>query len=147
MHSRSRMTNRASHPTRSGRSTPGDHRPFWQRAVVVDRGGERKGGEKQGGTHSMHSRCRRTNRASGPSRRRQVLTDQAQRAPSAKRREGWGASCLRWRACPLLQYCHHLTTTELYIYCTLLTSNFWTSRGHRCRPFSPPVLAFNFYRT
>ena len=23
---------------------------------------------------------------------------------------------------------------------------FWTSRGHRCRPFSPPVLAFNFYR-
>ena len=25
-------------------------------------------------------------------------------------------------------------------------SSFWTSRGHRCRPFSPPVLAFNFYR-
>ena len=23
---------------------------------------------------------------------------------------------------------------------------FWTSRGHRCRPFSPPVRAFNFYR-
>ena len=22
---------------------------------------------------------------------------------------------------------------------------FWTSRGHRCRPFFPPVLAFNFY--
>ena len=22
----------------------------------------------------------------------------------------------------------------------------WTSRGHRCRPFSPPVRAFNFYR-
>ena len=29
---------------------------------------------------------------------------------------------------------------------THLLSNFWTSRGHRCRPFSPPVLAFNFYR-
>ena len=23
-------------------------------------------------------------------------------------------------------------------------SSFWTSRGHRCRPFFPPVLAFNF---
>ena len=23
-----------------------------------------------------------------------------------------------------------------------LISSFWTSRGHRCRPFSPPVLAF-----
>ena len=23
---------------------------------------------------------------------------------------------------------------------------FWTSRGHRCRPFSPPVRAFNLYR-
>ena len=29
---------------------------------------------------------------------------------------------------------------------TLLLSSFWTSRGHRCRPFSPPVLAFKFYR-
>ena len=29
-------------------------------------------------------------------------------------------------------------------FCTLLSS-FWTSRGHRCRPF-PPVLAFSFYR-
>ena len=28
----------------------------------------------------------------------------------------------------------------------LLLSSFWTSRGHRCRPFSPPVLAFNYYR-
>ena len=27
---------------------------------------------------------------------------------------------------------------------TLLLSSFWTSRGHRCRPFSPPVLALNF---
>ena len=23
---------------------------------------------------------------------------------------------------------------------------FWTSRGHRCRPFSPPARAFNFHR-
>ena len=29
---------------------------------------------------------------------------------------------------------------------TLLLSSFWTSRGHRCRSFSPPVLAFDFYR-
>ena len=35
----------------------------------------------------------------------------------------------------------------IYIYIfffTLLLSSFWTGRGHRCRPFSPPVLAFNF---
>ena len=38
--------------------------------------------------------------------------------------------------------------TYIYIYYfshTLLLSSFWTSRGHRCRPFSPPVLAFNSY--
>ena len=29
---------------------------------------------------------------------------------------------------------------------THLLSSFWLRRGHRCRPFSPPVLAFNFYR-
>ena len=28
--------------------------------------------------------------------------------------------------------------------CTFFS--FWTSRGHRCRPFSPPALAFNSYR-
>ena len=28
----------------------------------------------------------------------------------------------------------------------ILLASFWTSRGHRCRPFSPPVLAFIFYR-
>ena len=34
----------------------------------------------------------------------------------------------------------------IYIFCTLLLSSFWTRRCHRCRPFFPPVLAFNFYR-
>ena len=35
----------------------------------------------------------------------------------------------------------------LYIYIlTLLLSRFWTSRGHRCRPFFPPASAFNLYR-
>ena len=29
---------------------------------------------------------------------------------------------------------------------TQLFSSFLTSRGHKCRPFSPPVLAFNFHR-
>ena len=29
---------------------------------------------------------------------------------------------------------------------TRLLSSFWTSRGHRCRPFFPPVFASNFYR-
>ena len=33
-----------------------------------------------------------------------------------------------------------------FFFVTLLLSSFWTSCGHRCRPFSPPVLAFNFYR-
>ena len=33
-----------------------------------------------------------------------------------------------------------------FFFHTHLLSNFWTSHGHRCRPFSPPVLAFNFYR-
>ena len=28
----------------------------------------------------------------------------------------------------------------------LVLASFWTSCGHRCRPFSPSVLAFNFYR-
>ena len=30
--------------------------------------------------------------------------------------------------------------------CTLLLCSLCTSRGHMCRPFSPLVLAFNFYR-
>ena len=34
----------------------------------------------------------------------------------------------------------------LFFFLTLLLSSFWTSRGHRCRPFAPPVLAFNSYR-
>ena len=33
-----------------------------------------------------------------------------------------------------------------FINSTLSLSSFWTSRGHRCHPFSSPVLAFNFYR-
>ena len=32
-----------------------------------------------------------------------------------------------------------------FFFCTLSLSSFWTSRGHRCRPFSSPVLAFNFF--
>ena len=34
---------------------------------------------------------------------------------------------------------------EFFFLHTLLLSSFWTSRGYRCRPFYPPVLAFNFY--
>ena len=33
----------------------------------------------------------------------------------------------------------------LFFSLKLLLSSFWTSCGHRCRPFSPPVLAFNFF--
>ena len=35
---------------------------------------------------------------------------------------------------------------QLNSYEVFTLSVFWTSRGHRCRPFSPPVRAFNFYR-
>ena len=35
---------------------------------------------------------------------------------------------------------------SLFFVATLLLFSFWTSRGHRCRPFFSPVLAFNFYR-
>ena len=34
----------------------------------------------------------------------------------------------------------------IFLFFTLLLSSLWTSRGHRCRSFSPPVLAFNFHR-
>ena len=33
-----------------------------------------------------------------------------------------------------------------FFFHTLLLSSFWTSRGHRCRPFFPTVLAFKLYR-
>ena len=33
-----------------------------------------------------------------------------------------------------------------FFFLTLSLSSFWTSRGHGCRPFSLPVLAFNFHR-
>ena len=32
----------------------------------------------------------------------------------------------------------------LFYFCTLVLSSFWTGRGHRCSPFSPPVLASIF---
>ena len=32
----------------------------------------------------------------------------------------------------------------IFLFLALLLSSFWTSRGHKCRPFSPPVLAFSF---
>ena len=37
-------------------------------------------------------------------------------------------------------------TFFFFFFHTHLLSSFRTSRGHRCRPFFPPVLAFNFYR-
>ena len=33
-----------------------------------------------------------------------------------------------------------------FFFVTLVLSSFWTSRGQKCRPFFPPVLAFNLYR-
>ena len=54
-------------------------------------------------------------------------------------------------ACPvttdLIMRVNVKTTTTIYVYIsffyffrTLLLSRFWTSRGHRCRPFSPRFL-------
>ena len=36
--------------------------------------------------------------------------------------------------------------SNLFLFRTLVFSSFWTSRGHRCCPFFPPVLAFHFCR-
>ena len=47
------------------------------------------------------------------------------------------------RDCALLSSCDFFF---FFFFLTLLLSSFWASRGHRCLPFSPPVLAFNFYR-
>ena len=43
--------------------------------------------------------------------------------------------------------CNHPMAFFLFFFpfCTLLLSSFWTSCGHRSRPF-PPVIAFNFCR-
>ena len=43
-----------------------------------------------------------------------------------------------FRMCPSIFF--------FFFFRTLLLYSFWTSRAHRCRPSSPPVLAFNFYR-
>ena len=40
---------------------------------------------------------------------------------------------------------HCLRITWYMAFLTFLLSSFRTSRGHRCRPFFPSVLAFNFY--
>ena len=34
---------------------------------------------------------------------------------------------------------------HVYVFFTLLLSSFWTSRGHRCRPFSPPCSSLHFF--
>ena len=47
----------------------------------------------------------------------------------------------------LLRVPEYIITFPYYFsFCTLSLSSFWTSRGHKCHPFSSPVLAFNFYR-
>ena len=40
----------------------------------------------------------------------------------------------------------HRCFCHFFSFFAFLFPNSWTSRGHRCRPFFPPVLAFNFYR-
>ena len=38
------------------------------------------------------------------------------------------------------------TQYTLIFFCAVVLFNFSTGRGHRCRPFFPPVLSFIFYR-
>ena len=40
--------------------------------------------------------------------------------------------------------CNIYRSFSLFFFFTLLLCSFWTSRSHRCRHFSPPVLGFNF---
>ena len=40
--------------------------------------------------------------------------------------------------------CIYILFFAFCFFLTHLISGFWTSRGHKCRPFSPQVLAFNF---
>ena len=46
------------------------------------------------------------------------------------------------RHCCTLFFFHYSS----FFFHTHLLPSFSTSRGHRCRPFSPPFLVFNFYR-
>ena len=43
-------------------------------------------------------------------------------------------------------YCSSISSNVDIFFSYLVLPSFWTSRGDRCRPFSPPVLAFNFSR-
>ena len=56
---------------------------------------------------------------------------------------GWtlnsGATVLRERELVVFY-----SAAQLFFFLTLLFSSFWTSRGHRCRPFCPPFLASSF---
>ena len=55
-----------------------------------------------------------------------------------------------YKLCPKkFRLCQSMGATPSFFFFVspaLFLSSFWTSRGHRCRPFSPPVLAFKFYR-
>ena len=45
-----------------------------------------------------------------------------------------------------LKFCSKLSQAAFLFFSHTFTFQFLDSRGHRCRPFSPPVLAFNVYR-
>ena len=47
---------------------------------------------------------------------------------------------------PEFRFIEDMEVFFFFFFSTLSLSSFWTSRGHRCHPFSSPVLAFNFYR-
>ena len=53
---------------------------------------------------------------------------------------------LRSRVLRAVYTSKYLFKKDVFFFSTFLLFSFWTSRGHRCRPFFPPVLAFNFYR-
>ena len=73
----------------------------------------------------------------------------------AREREGANVMCFAFLVCRVTFTAYlptdiYLVPTYfiliLFFFSTLSLSSFWTSRGHRCHPFSSPILAFNFYR-
>ena len=50
-----------------------------------------------------------------------------------------------WSVVPMSRCPDGLSFLFIFLFHIHLLSSFWTSRGHRCRPVFPPVVAVNFY--
>ena len=81
-------------------------------------------------------------------RRRTIWEESSRKKSSRKGPFSTGGIRLhkKWLYCCCWRLFFFLLFFSFVFFRTLLLSRFRTSRGHRCRPFSPSVLAFNFYR-